>query len=81
MCKLNNGGPPLPCPHTQLKIYRTETLDVFSVNQLHSKNHAVQKQMRSSQNRDSSSLFCEGFIQIQNKTRNAIILQLINEHS
>ena len=44
MCKLNNGGPPLPRPHTQLKIYRTETLNIFTIDQLHSKNHAVQKQ-------------------------------------
>ena len=31
MCKLNNGGPPKPCSHTQLKNYRTETLDVFTI--------------------------------------------------
>ena len=44
MCKINNGGPPMPRSHTQLKNYRTKTLNVFTINRLHKKNHVVQKQ-------------------------------------
>ena len=60
--------------HTQIEDLQNWNSRYIHHKSITQQNHAVQKQMRSSQNRDSSSLFCEVLIQIRNKTGNSKIL-------
>ena len=77
--RVQRWGPSKALLHAQWKIYRTRIWYSFTRKSLIQKYHAVWTHKRVPlQNRDPTSLSCNRFIQILNRTEIAIKLHLIN---